>query len=243
MAEPAHDVGAAVRHFWKTRQAQAKRQTGVAARERDRGARAAVTGGQQMDGFVELFRKALQNAGVPAASIHSRSRLEVPGWFRAEKEWDLLVVHEGQLVIAAEFKSQVGPSFGNNFNNRTEEALGSATDVWAAFREGAFKPSARPWLGYLMLLEDCDASASPVRVKQPHFAVFPVFNAASYRRRYEVLVERLVRERLYDGACLLTSPASAARTGAYAEPHAELSLARFVGSAVSRVAALGLQGR
>ena len=64
----------------------------------------------------------------------------------------------GQLGAAIEFKSQVGPSFGNNFNNRSEEAIGSATDVWAAYREGAFRPSPRPFLGYLMLLEDCAAS-------------------------------------------------------------------------------------
>jgi len=54
-----------------------------------------------------------------------------------------------QAVAAIEFKSQVG-SFGNNYNNRTEEAIGSASDIWGAYREGAFKPSARPWLGYLM---------------------------------------------------------------------------------------------
>src|SRR5471030_2748197 len=80
------------------------------------------------------------------------------GWFaqsyRPEKKWDLIVISNKQLVCVMEFKSQVGPSFGNNFNNRTEEAIGSATDIWAAYREGAFKPSSRPWLGYLMLLEE-----------------------------------------------------------------------------------------
>lgn len=47
-------------------------------------------------------------------------------YFRPNKKWDLLVVDNNELVIAIEFKSQVGPSFGNNFNNRTEEAMGSA---------------------------------------------------------------------------------------------------------------------
>lgn len=27
-------------------------------------------------------------------------------------------MHEGRLIAAIELKSQVGPSFGNNFNNR-----------------------------------------------------------------------------------------------------------------------------
>jgi len=49
-----------------------------------------------------------------------------------------LVIKNGHLFVAIEAKSQVGPSFGNNFNNRTEEAMGSALDLWTAFREGAF---------------------------------------------------------------------------------------------------------
>src|SRR5690606_25063939 len=108
--------------------------------------------------------------------------VELPGWFRAEKRWDLIVVHNQELLAAIEFKSQIGPSFGNNFNNRTEEALGSATDIGAAFREGAFKPSTRPFLGYLMLLEDCARSRASVSVVAPHFKVFPEFEGASYQK-------------------------------------------------------------
>ena len=86
-------------------------------------------------------------AKVPQSCIAVDKLIELPGWFRAEKKWDLVIVHEKELLAALEFKSQIGPSFGNNFNNRTEEALGSATDIWAAYREGAFRPSARPFLG------------------------------------------------------------------------------------------------
>jgi hypothetical protein len=67
-----------------------------------------------------------------------RTKRELPGFFRPTKDWDMLVVHEGHLIAAVEFKSQRGPSFGNNFNNRTEEAIGNATDLWTAFREGAY---------------------------------------------------------------------------------------------------------
>ena len=66
------------------------------------------------------------------------------------------MVSDGQLVTAMEFKSQVGPSFGNNFNNRSEEAIGSATDIWVAYREGRFGKTPTPFLGYFFLLEDCD---------------------------------------------------------------------------------------
>jgi len=128
-------------------------------------------------------------------------------------------------------------SFGNNFNNRTEEALGSATDIWAAYREGAFKPSARLFLGYLMLLEDCDRSRSPVKVVAPHFPVFPEFRGASYRERYAILVEKLLRDRLYDGACFLLSSATSAGSGDYIEPHPELTFAKFITPFVAQVAA------
>lgn len=223
----------AVMHFWVLRSQQSTRQ-GTRG-EKDRGSRSEVTGGKQMDGFVNLVRTLLLDACVPDASIATDSRIELPGWYRAEKKWDLLVVHDQRLIAAIEFKSQIGPSFGNNFNNRSEEAIGSATDLWAAYREGAFKPSARPWLGYVMLLEDCEAALSPVMVKEPHFQVFPEFRGASYERRYEVLIERLLRERLYDGGCFLTSRSADAHSGAFREPNEELTFERFIRSLLARV--------
>ncbi len=180
----------------------------------------------------------LISAGVPQSCIAVEKRIELPGWFRAEKKWDLVIVHEKELLAALEFKSQIGPSFGNNFNNRTEEALGSATDIWAAYREGAFRPSARPFLGYFMLLEDCERSRSPVKVVEPSFPVFPEFRGASYRDRYAILVEKLLRERLYDGACLLLANSESLDTGDYLEPHPELAFSKFVTPLVAQVAAV-----
>src|SRR5439155_2852141 len=148
MPELDSRIREAVRHFWRTRDQQSTAQGSEATRDRSR--RGAVTGGKQMDGFIRLVRTLLIDAKVPETCIAIDKRIELPGWFRAEKKWDLVIVHAGELLAAIEFKSQIGPSFGNNFNNRTEEALGSATDIWAAYREGAFRPSARPFLGYLM---------------------------------------------------------------------------------------------
>lgn len=107
------------------------------------------------------------------------------------------------MLVAIELKSQVGPSFGNNFNNRTEEALGSALDLWTAFREGALQTSPPPWLGYLFLLEDCAESRQPLYVREPHFPVRPEFRGASYAQRYELFCRRLVLERHYNAACFL----------------------------------------
>jgi hypothetical protein len=241
MGELQSQLREAVKYFWQTRTQQSSRQSGAA--NPDRGSRGAVTGGKQMNGFIQLVRDLLIAAKVPEACISIEKRVELPGWYRAEKKWDLVIVHERELLAAIEFKSQIGPSFGNNFNNRTEEALGSATDIWAAYREGAFRPSARPFLGYLMLLEDSPRSQSSVKVIQPHFPVFPDFKGASYCRSYSILVEKLLRERLYDGACLLLSNAKSGLRGHFKEPNPELTFAKFVTPLVAQVAAACMQQR
>ena len=227
----------AVRHFWGTRQGQETRQ-GSRTGQRDYGGRAAVTGGAQMDGFVNVIAELLVENGIPETSIFRKRNVQLPGFFRPTKEWDLLVIVEDQLLASVEFKSQVGPSFGNNYNNRTEEALGSATDLWTAYREGVFKPSSRPWLGYFMLLESAPESTRAVRVSEPHFPVRDEFRNASYAQRYEILCERLVRERLYDGACLILSDRSQGIQGGYEEPSAELSFVNFASSLIGRAVAL-----
>lgn len=223
----------AVRHFWLTRERQAQRQ-GSATGSRDAGARAAVTGGRQMHGFAGVVHAVLRSVGVRDSDLHFRQRIELPGWFRPEKRWDLLIVSGGVLVAAVEFKSQVGPSFGNNYNNRTEEAIGSATDLLAAYREGAFQPAPRPWLGYFMLLEEAPASTAPIRAAEPHYRVFPEFRDASYATRYELLLTKLLRDRLYDGACLILSDRVGGRRGKYREPSAELAVAGFLRALVAR---------
>jgi hypothetical protein len=222
----------AIRHFWNTRETQAQKQ-GSKTGARDAGTRTAVTGGRQMDGFVSLVRDTLCENGLPKTHVYCESRIELPGWYRPEKKWDLLVVADGVFLAGIEFKSQVG-SFGNNYNNRTEEAIGSATDIWAAYREGAFKPSARPWLGYMMLLEEALGSMRPVKAQEPHFKVFPEFKEASYAKRYEILLTKLVRERLYDSACFLLSDAKNGPRGNYKEPAPELSFENFMASLLAR---------
>jgi hypothetical protein len=234
-AELDRKLREAVAQFWASRETQAQKQ-GAKTGIRDAGARAAVTGGSQMDGFVVLVRDLLEESGVDKPVIYCERSMELPGWFRPEKKWDLLVVVERCLIAAIEFKSQIG-SFGNNYNNRTEEAVGSASDLWAAYREGAFKPSARPWLGYFMLLEDAPGSTRPVRAQEPHFKVFEEFRAASYAKRYEILLTKLVRERLYDSTCFLMSNSTDGPKGSYSQPVPELSFENFTTSLLARAIA------
>jgi hypothetical protein len=230
-------VTKAVRRFWQSRRAQRAKQ-GKRTGRRDHGSRAAVTGGAQLDGFIELFAKLVTAAGIGEANVYhkQRSSTYLPGFFRPTKAWDLLVVAGRQLLACIEFKSQVG-SFGNNFNNRAEEAIGNAADLWTAYRDGAFEGSPRPWLGYFVLLEEAGGSTSPVRVSEPHFPVFREFLNASYADRYELLCLRLVRERLYDATCFLLSDATKGLAGAHTEPNRELSVARFAASLTAHVAA------
>lgn len=228
-------LATAVRQFWETLQLQQERQ-GSGAGSPDQGNRAATTGGAQMNGFASLVRGLLIEHGVPEEAIFWRRNVVLPGFYRATKDWDLLVIIDGLLIAVVEFKSQVGPSFGNNFNNRTEEAIGSATDLWTAYREGAFKLSHRPWLGYFMLLEEGLKSTRPVGVAEPHFKVFEEFRDASYARRYELLCQRLVRERLYDAACFLLSDRVLGQQGNFKETSPELSFHTFMISLVGKAA-------
>lgn len=186
------------------------------------------------------MRELLVESGIRNAAIHTQQSV-LPGYFRPTKEWDLVVVVDGTLFATIEFKSQAGPSYGNNFNNRVEEALGSATDLWTAYREGAFKPSQRPWLGYFMLLEDEPRSTSPVSVQEPHFKVFDEFREVSYAKRYQLFCERLIRERLYDATCFLMSDRQGGLKGKYSEPAEELSFRNFSISLTGRATAFARQ--
>ena len=143
---------------------------------------------------------------------------------------------QGRLVAAIELKSQVGPSFGNNFNNRTEEAIGTAHDFWTAYREGAFGKNPKPFVGWLMMVEDAPESRSPVRDASPHFDVFPEFQGASYLKRYDVLCQRLVKEQLYSTAAVITSRRADAKTGTYGEMSNLTNLNEFVSAIAGHVA-------
>lgn len=231
-------VSRAVAHYWLTRKKQSRRQ--ATSGRSDQGARSAVTGGAQMDRLIKLITDLIVEAGVNKSDIFYNRYLELPGFFRPTKEWDLLVVKDNQLVLALEAKSQVGPSFGNNFNNRTEEAMGSALDLWTAYREGAYNKTIKPWLGYVFLLEDCPESRKPVRVQEPHFRVFSEFVNASYAKRYELFCRKLVRERHYNVAAFLLSDKTAGLKGRYAEPADDLTFEIFAKSLVAQVNAFGV---
>lgn len=185
----------AVKAFWFTKMKQLE-ESG------DSSNRGAVVGGRQLDGFINLLRIVAIDAGVPEHCIITDKNY-LPGYFRSSKDWDLLIISpRGKLVAAIELKSQVG-SYGNNFNNRTEEAIGSAVDLWTAYREGQFPNQPAPWIGWLMIVGRDIASERSVRNFEPFFPVRPEFNGANYIDRYCILCQKLMLERHYTSTALL----------------------------------------
>jgi len=228
----------AIQSYWNARAKNKEKQ--VESGRIDAGTRGEVTGGTQMGALEVLVADILCDAGLNRLDVRTRTSLELPGYYRATKKWDLIVVSQGQLVLAMEFKSQAGKSIGNNINNRAEEAVGSAKDIWTAFREGRFGKSPAPFLGYFFLLEDRESVKRPVANKEPCFSVDPVFRGelhaatktrsvrykgVSYSKRYELLCRRLVHERLYSAACFITATNSPETR--ISQPAEDLTFQRF----------------
>ena len=169
----------AIATFWDTKKNQLAHST-------DKSNRGAVVGGKQLDGFIEILKEVAISAGVSESCIYTKNNY-LPGYFRSSKDWDFIIITpSNRLLVAIELKSQVG-SYGNNFNNRTEEALGSAIDFWTAFRKDQFPHQEAPWLGYLMVIGKDEKSTIPVKNYENHFPV-----------RAE-----LIKERHYTSAALL----------------------------------------
>jgi hypothetical protein len=202
----------AVRFYWQKRAQQLEKQRKAGGS--DQGLRSAVTGGAQMDGFIELLTRLVVEAGIDAKDIYYQNSLELPGYFRPNKKWDFLVVPNGQLIAALEAKSQVGPSFGNNFDGIAYEAMGRALDFWAAFRQQDF--AFRPWVGYLLFVEDA---------------------ASSDVQRGESLCRRLLLERHYDSPALLVSESRTGPSGKHAEPALDFGFEKLATSLFTHIAA------
>lgn len=231
----------AIIHFWYSRAEAARRQNerGIT----DRGSRSSVTAGKNLDGFIGLVKQAIIDNGIEDVDVFTQGKINItlPGFFRPTKNWDLLVVNKNQLLAVIEFKSQVGPSFGNNFNNRVEEALGNAVDLRTAFREGVFGESPKPFMGYFFVLEECDKSMSPVKFSSPHFPAMTEFENTSYAQRYEILCRRLVLEEWYDAASVILTRKDAAATGEYQCLSEMTGAKRFVATLAGKISAMAAQ--
>ena len=195
-------IAKAAAFYWKTRKGQARKQKESGTR--DAGTRGQVTGGKHLDGFAKLVKEIGVKAGCSESDIYFNTSIPLPGYYRPQKNWDIVFLHDGKLLAAIELKSQSG-SFGNNFNNRSEEVVGVSRDFWTAYREKAFGTGEAPWLGYFFFLEDSVVSSRPVALTKSPLPPFPIFQGSSYLRRYEILCERLMLERDYTATALVFS--------------------------------------
>jgi len=227
----------AVQAFWGNR--EKARQKQIKSGKQDQGERAGVTAGKNMDGFIALMMDIVRANGLSHAEIHQKRRvLTLPGFFRPTKIWDMVITYQGELIAALEFKSQVGPSFGKNFNNRAEETIGLAHDFWTVYKEGAFGQEApKPFLGWLILMEDAEETRFAVKYNSTHFPVFPEFKDTSLADRYNILCRKLVQEQLYTAAAFLRSPRSAINSGHYEGLSDLTSLKTFVTGFAGHIAA------
>ncbi|WP_082567785.1 PaeR7I family type II restriction endonuclease [Pelomonas sp. Root1217] len=212
-------VRLAVRGFWTERaeaaaKAKAKKQAAALAAANggmpttsQEGKRATVISGQHLRGFEELIRLITRTNGLPNAEIMVGSQLvTLPGFFRPTKRWDVLVMNGNRLLAAFEFKSQVG-SISNNYNNRTEEAIGSAHCLATAAYKGALGADLMPpFLGWLMIVDDSNESNHVPDIAETDFNVFPEFEGTSYLDRYDLFCQRLISEKLYDVAAVIATP-------------------------------------
>ncbi len=219
-AEIRRKVGESIRAMWSGRAALGLAQAAAGRRVDD------SRGGRHLDPFIATLVELARGAGFDEDEVRVGTGIEVPGFYRPTKRWDLVVVRANRLCAAVEFKSMSG-AYGKNLNNRSEEALGSATDVWAAFNEGTLG-NRSPWLGYLFLICDEDESNAPVAVARGDLATDPVFEGNSYIDRYGILCERMVRKRVYSAASFLAAPRG--DKGDFREPRPGLGFGDFARS-------------
>jgi hypothetical protein len=225
----------AIRKFWETR---------------DGGG--GVLGGKTLDPFLKIIKKVVDASGLEGSEIHTgKYTAQLPGYFRPHKAWDAIILHKGQLIAAIEFKSQVG-SIGNNFNNRSEEVLGSSLDLVTAIEEAAFGDEANIFRGYLIVVEKSANTLATPKINMKYFPVmsgflldesergrsyqvkddgtYPSTAGISYLQRYDTMCKRLMIKNLYNATALIASPipVEGQDGGMYESVSAETSIKTFL---------------
>ena len=76
-----------------------------------------------------------------------------PGYYRPEKQWDLIVVVDGKLLVAVRAEVASWAKFRQQLNNRAGKRRSAMPrDIWTADRQGLLGVCQAPFLGYLFLL-------------------------------------------------------------------------------------------
>lgn len=226
------DVADAVLGMYRRISAARERQEETGAQ--DRGNRKGMTSGRHLDPLARLIRDDLVRGGFNPDEIRTGGHgMVLPGWFRASKDWDILAFDEGRIIAAIELKS-INSSFGNNLNNRVEEALGAALDAGHAAAELLFGGELTPpILGYVLIVRDSPASRSVVgRGPAPAFPLDGIFEGTSYRDRFRIMCERMAKKQVYGAVWLVFADPD---SGTVTEPSPELSYGKFIAAVIGRL--------
>ncbi|MFL1427500.1 MULTISPECIES: PaeR7I family type II restriction endonuclease [unclassified Nocardiopsis] len=239
MAVTRQDFEDAIAEYWgvKNKQGEISKIKGAVGA----GTAGSVRGGKHFDGVARLIKKFFLEAGYPedAIRIDRKQGLELPGYFRPQKQWDVVVSLKQTLVAAFELKALGAPSFGKNYNNRVEEALGSAVDLRRAVLADLY-PKEKPWLGYFFIMEDDEGSRRPVNfAKKAALPPEAIWRGASYQDRFGIFCQRLIDESLYDSVCYVTSSKESLSP---VEPVEQLDWSHFAAGVRSRISYLGELG-
>jgi len=204
------------------------------------GSAKSVRGGGHLNPVANLLARFFTDAGYPKESIAAKGKKTVlPAFFRPNKAWDLVVIHREVLVAAIELKALGGPSYGNNYNNRVEEALGNAVDLSHANRV-RLTGQERPWLGYFFLLDDSPDARLPREPRtNPLLPTAPEWPVLSYRDRFSITGRRLVEEGIYDAVCYVSASADQPKP---VEPEPLLDWRHFSAALEARITYLAKLG-
>jgi hypothetical protein len=155
---------------------------------------------------ADLIINTAQDAVQVGCTVHTGGDgTTIPGYFRPSKTWDIVIRQAGEVVAVIELKSMVG-SFGNNMNNRSEEALGNITDLLAARDHGLI--GGNPFRGYVFVIEHSERSeAASTLGTRSNVQVDPAFHGASYIDRVAMLCRRVVEDGLYSAAWAVATSA------------------------------------
>ncbi len=167
---------------------------------------------------------------------------ELPGFYEQTTEWDFMVMRCSRLTAVIRLNIVPNPTEDNE-HHRIAEAVYAAHALQAAYRCGMFGEQApRPFVGWLMLVEDAPSSRLSTSDRSDHFPVRPEFQGASYLERYNLLCRKLVQENLYTSAAVLASPRTAIATGKFSDVSELTSLKMFVTNFAAHIAAEASRG-
>ncbi|WP_337824692.1 Shedu anti-phage system protein SduA domain-containing protein [Amycolatopsis sp. A1MSW2902] len=166
----------------------------------------------------------LVRCGVDRSAIHTDQSMNLPGaYHRVRRPWDVLVTEDEMPVGGIEIISVSGSAARHNVRNRMDDIVARGVDVSRPYDQPSVR-ALKPALGLVYVLEDQAAAASPTLPG----ASTPGTSPEPPKRPEDLLSDffrRIVRDRMYDAACLLVATHQPNVT--IREPDAEMGFTNF----------------